>query len=128
MLLPWIERYAIGDDLVDAQHRRLLEMINTLHSALAAKGSSDVVREVITQLVEYSREHFVAEEALMARIGYPGLPYHKKLHVAMIKKLTLLLQRTRWHRRPSGLALPCRVGCTNRETNRPRKNLEKRPS
>lgn len=93
MFLPWIDRYSIGDELIDNQHRKMLEMINTLHSALVHKGSTEVVRQVISQVVEYSREHFVAEEALMEKTNYPGLAVHRKLHAAMIKKLTMLLHR-----------------------------------
>lgn len=93
MFLPWIDRYAIGDELVDGQHRRMLEMINLLHSALVNKGASEVVSQVITQVAEYSREHFLAEEALMDRVSYPGLVAHRKHHGAMIKQLTMLLHR-----------------------------------
>ena len=42
---------------------------------------------LLSQLREYTTSHFQDEEALMTRIGYPGLEAQKRAHSAFIEKL-----------------------------------------
>ena len=73
-ILPdWSEELAIGDAQVDAQHRRLFELVHELATAIALDYGLD-------ELLRYSFEHFADEEALMERIGYPDLAEHRQWH------------------------------------------------
>ena len=42
-------------------------------------------KEVINQLVEYTRVHFTTEESVMSIAGYPDVEAHKKHHDLILK-------------------------------------------
>jgi hemerythrin len=78
--MPWSPRYATGIPAIDAQHQRLFEIIQKLQEALEADRAQGETLETTAFLVRYVDEHFRAEEAYMARIGYPDLEEHQELH------------------------------------------------
>lgn len=86
----WWERLQVGIPEVDAQHRWLIRTIRTFDS------DAPVLRrkEVLMELMRYTREHFNAEEALMVRYRYPGEAQHRKSHDRMIDELTAFSERS----------------------------------
>lgn len=67
----WSPLYETGIASVDAQHRRLVEIINRLGQVLANADSigADEVQQTFRQLGEYARTHFIDEEKLMRKRG-----------------------------------------------------------
>lgn len=76
----------LGIDLIDAQHRRLIDLINSLVEMNATGASRDALAEVLDELSQYIFEHFEAEEAFMLEAGYRGLAAHREQHAAFVKK------------------------------------------
>ena len=93
MYMPWLDQYGIGDEVIDQQHRQIVDMINTLHDSLAKKDPAADIREVVTRLVKYTQEHFAAEEGLMERLHYPGFGRQQRAHAALVKRLIGVLNR-----------------------------------
>ncbi|RMG59917.1 MAG: bacteriohemerythrin, partial [Gammaproteobacteria bacterium] len=83
-LIRWEDSYATGIDTVDAQHRRLIELINALFSCMKQGGDNQTVAEAVTALVDYTRVHFTDEERLMRRHGYPELEAHQGIHETFV--------------------------------------------
>lgn len=84
------EKYMTGIDEIDAQHRRLFEIIretDTLIHEQFLYDKYDQIMQLLSELKEYTASHFQAEEALMERIGYPELESQKRAHSAFIEKL-----------------------------------------
>ncbi len=77
--MPWRQEYEIGIKAIDAQHRRLVNMINLLYKT-ARGGGGQVVNEVLSDLVDYVGTHFGYEERLMQASGYPEYERHKASH------------------------------------------------
>jgi hemerythrin len=75
----WDPRLSVGNAALDAQHRNLLEHCNALADCLAEAGPEGErkFRQLFEELMTLSREHFAAEEALLARGGYPDLEAHR---------------------------------------------------
>ena len=76
--------------MVDEQHRRLFEIIKETDDLIHEQflyDKYDQIMHLLSQLREYTTSHFQDEEALMARIGYPGLEAQKRAHSAFIEKL-----------------------------------------
>ena len=72
--------FKLGIDEVDSEHVKLVEMLNAVH-ALVRQGKKDEARMYFSEtLAYYVIVHFANEEAFMARIGYPDLEDHKKIH------------------------------------------------
>ncbi len=77
--LQWDARHSVGNETLDAQHRALLAQCNALADCLADAGEEGdrTFRRLFDELMALSREHFAAEEALLARAGYPELEEHR---------------------------------------------------
>jgi hemerythrin len=84
--VTWKPEYSVGNSIIDAQHKSLIEMINKLHEALkVGKGGSGAI-EIVREMIDYSKFHFDAEEKLMSQIHFPEIAEHKKEHQAFIAK------------------------------------------
>lgn len=78
-LLIWNEDLDTGIDVIDDQHKRIVELINRL--TLVSKGKIDGnVGDVLAELIDYTLSHFVFEEELMEEAGYPFSKAHKRVH------------------------------------------------
>ncbi|CAA7613184.1 conserved hypothetical protein [Candidatus Terasakiella magnetica] len=87
MSIAWTKELAVGDPIVDADHRRMIELIALLESAAAGSVGCDRAGEALVELTSLCLEHFAREEALLARIGYPGREEHATGHAMLIKRL-----------------------------------------
>ena len=85
----WKERYELGVDRIDAQHRELFERIQlfvqTVRSEEDWKSKISRVNETLEFMKLYVVEHFHDEEAYQREIGYPGYEMHKAKHDGMVQ-------------------------------------------
>lgn len=79
-IVKWTEEMSVGVAALDRDHQRLLGLINQLYEVIRLPDAQAEVGAVIGELVHYAHRHCAAEEALMARAGYPGLEEHRKSH------------------------------------------------
>ena len=85
--LIWQDDLNTGIEVIDTQHRRIVEMINHLHT-MHAGTERMVVGEVIDELVDYTLSHFAFEEALMEDAGYTFSHAHKRVHEVFTKRVS----------------------------------------
>ncbi len=85
-LLIWQDDLNTGIDIIDAQHQRIVEMINRLHVTNRTMERI-AVAEVIDELVDYTLSHFAFEEELMEEAGYPFCAAHKRVHEVFTKRV-----------------------------------------
>nr|CRH04751.1 Putative bacteriohemerythrin [Candidatus Magnetococcus massalia] len=85
-LLQWYDRYAIGIEDVDEEHKKLLAMINLLLVGLRMEDVNGA-NMALNELLLYTKYHFEHEEMFLEREGYSKLNSHKKLHENMIKQI-----------------------------------------
>ena len=90
--LDWNPSLDTGIDIIDSQHRRIVDYINQLHDA-QEKGDRDQVGDVIEELVDYTISHFAFEESLMENAGYPYLAPHQKVHALFVRKVEKFVER-----------------------------------
>jgi hemerythrin len=76
----WKDEYSVRVEKLDHQHQHLFEIVNKLIEQPDSSGDSELVSEILAELVNYTREHFTDEEELMQEYGYPELEPHKKQH------------------------------------------------
>ncbi len=80
MSIEWSERYSIGVEEIDNQHRELFARFNSLLSACKeGVGQQEVIR-LLQFLGDYVVEHFSAEEKLQVACGYPDYNKHRLEH------------------------------------------------
>ena len=92
-LINWSKDYSVGVQSIDGQHSSLFNMLNELHAAMMQGQARSVAGPVLHRLVNYTREHFTAEEAMMAAAKYPGLAQHRMKHRALTSKVEEFMKR-----------------------------------
>lgn len=78
----WDPSLATGDELVDAEHRKIFVLVGGLVDVSEQGCTDEFLEAAIGDLMEYARSHFGHEEALMERTGYPHAAHHMQLHRA----------------------------------------------
>jgi len=86
-LIDWDDAYAVNFREMDSQHKMLMKLLNQLHEAIKFGHGTDILGEVFTEVVEYTRYHFNAEERLMREGGFPEYLLHKALHEDLWSRL-----------------------------------------
>jgi hemerythrin-like metal-binding protein len=81
---PWDPALDTGIAAVDAQHRRLAEMISDL---AAAEGADQAAVRCLTQLKDYVREHFADEEQLLEHVPASHADTHRFEHAAFAARV-----------------------------------------
>ena len=85
--IEWGSDLETGVDLMDEQHRRMVEIYNELAAArMTGKGHKTMSR-TLGALIEYTELHFRDEEGLMEEAGYPDLAQHRNEHRQLIAKV-----------------------------------------
>lgn len=92
MPIVWENKLNTGIEVIDAQHRRIVDYINDLEIA-KIKADKHLVTEVIEQLIDYTQSHFGFEEAMLEEAGYKFLKPHQKVHELFIKRVTEFTMR-----------------------------------
>jgi hemerythrin len=77
--LAWRDEFTLGFEMIDGQHRGLVDAMNRITPLLHASDSSGM-EATLAFLDRYVAGHFGAEEAVMRRHGYPFLPEHLREH------------------------------------------------
>ena len=90
--IEWSEDFATGINVIDGQHKRIIDYINQLND-MAGNQDSDQLRELLYNLFDYTLSHFTFEESLMEEAGYTGSSIHKKTHDAFRNKIKEYQQR-----------------------------------
>jgi hemerythrin len=78
----------LGFPELDAEHRRVVSLINDLHEASIAGKDGKLLRPILDDLLRFTKVHFQDEEQVMASTGYPALARHKEQHEELLAKLT----------------------------------------
>jgi hemerythrin len=78
----WKDAYAVGNEVIDGQHKELFRMSDELVETIRRQGPDSPVAcaQAVAFLKDYVVKHFADEEALQASLGYAGLEAHKVLH------------------------------------------------
>ena len=86
--ITWQDSFSIGNEEIDEQHKRWIEILNRAHDhMISGENAGNVGRHTLIKMLEYTRYHFSFEEAYMEKIGYPGLEAHRKIHQTFCIKL-----------------------------------------
>lgn len=77
----WHDRYKIGVDFLDKEHKQLFSTMNKLLQLSDNEEKSEwVCREGVKYLKNHTEKHFEHEEAYMQSIEYEEFEVHKRLH------------------------------------------------
>ncbi|MGQ9660084.1 MAG: bacteriohemerythrin [Thermochromatium sp.] len=106
-LLTWHDEWALGIELLDQDHRDLIEQLAEIclrfcpEASPGRSGDANALFDALTRLGESMREHFQREEAFMRSFDYEGIGEHQCEHAVLMAEFTTLLRE--W--REEGLAV-----------------------
>ncbi len=80
MLIKWDEKYCVGIDEFDEQHKKLISLINELAEAMRVGKGREVLAGILDELIDYADTHFKAEEDRFMQCKYPGRLAHALEH------------------------------------------------
>ncbi|HNA20038.1 MAG TPA: bacteriohemerythrin, partial [Agitococcus sp.] len=92
-LFHWSDDFNVDIQEVDEQHKVLVDLLNQLHHAIVERRGKTASQEILNQLADYTRTHFLLEESLMRVLHYPGLEIHKQQHEDLIQQIHELQRR-----------------------------------
>ncbi|HIJ90968.1 MAG: diguanylate cyclase [Desulfobulbaceae bacterium] len=84
--LTWKESFCCGNQLIDSQHRSLLDISNELLEAVLSAGPSSQISRIITRLLDDVSQHFHDEEFILKSANFPGLDQHVAEHGKLLTK------------------------------------------
>jgi len=81
-LVVWNDSYSVGFTPMDDQHKKLVDIINSL--LWSCRGGNSVSKTdsmlSFSKASEYALTHFRAEEEYMKKAAFPDIDSHKKEH------------------------------------------------
>ncbi len=86
--LNWTTALHIGVSAMDAEHQKLVELMNNLHELHTSRAPKPMMTAALKALFDYTVKHFKDEEEYMRRIRYDGYKVHCITHQHLISKLT----------------------------------------
>lgn len=83
MKMKWVPDYNTGIDVIDDQHKRILDYINEID----ANTERARIKQILDNIIDYTQSHFTFEESLQEEAGYKYRVPHKRVHDLFIKKI-----------------------------------------
>lgn len=82
--LQWLDEYNTGNEIIDQQHRYLFDLANQL---LDPFNDFQATYHKFLVLDHFLKDHFDAEEKLMAEHNFSDIKPHKKAHGLLLAEL-----------------------------------------
>lgn len=87
----WNARFEFGIESIDAQHKQLFSMIEQAQELIkdldAGIDCYDDIMAILSQLENYTVEHFEHEELMLEEAGYGALQEHANTHNMFVDKV-----------------------------------------
>ena len=78
--IEWKPEYEIGEPKIDAQHHKIIELINQLGNFWSDSSSIAGLSDLLAEMTAYAHEHLSYEEHIMINCDYPEFESHKAEH------------------------------------------------
>ncbi len=85
------EKYMIGVEQIDNEHRGLFDIIGRAYRLVESEGAVnryDDIMGLLDDLVDYTQVHFTHEEEYMKQISYPYLSAQQRAHGTFLDRLS----------------------------------------
>jgi len=86
----WSDSLSVGVPAMDQHHKKLVDLINQLHSAMRQRKGRVAIGAALEELAKYVDYHFGAEEKLMRQHRCAGLEEQLAAHAGLVAKVTEL--------------------------------------
>ena len=80
MYAEFTDNLVTGNEMIDSQHKELIEKINAVMESCEQSNDKSVAVRTLDYLEDYTNYHFSAEEQLQREIDYPCFQKHREQH------------------------------------------------
>ncbi|HCH70399.1 MAG TPA: hemerythrin [Colwellia sp.] len=92
-LIEWTVELSVGIESIDEQHKKLVNMINTLNDAMLKNSSHELLGKIFTGLAAYTQKHFAYEENMFAEYDYTDSEEYTRQHNELIAQVVKLKEK-----------------------------------
>jgi len=78
--IEWDDSLSVGVDLIDEQHKMLIQRIKDLAEAVGSSRGAEQIVKTLGFMIDYTEFHFSTEEKHMTELGYSRFESHKQQH------------------------------------------------
>jgi hemerythrin len=86
-LITWTSDNSVGVKEFDAQHQKIFFLVNNLYDLMTQSKAQTEIDKVLSELADYAKYHFQAEEKYFAMFNYEGKDGHVLQHEAYKEKI-----------------------------------------
>jgi len=86
-LLTWNDALALSVEVIDEQHKQMVDLLNQAYGAITTGSSPETVGVILAGLIDHTISHFATEEQVMEGAAYPGLAIHKGEHELLTSRV-----------------------------------------
>ncbi len=86
MTVEWRGEMSVGNEVIDDDHKHLIDLINEYESAIARKNPV-ILEDAVNGLLDYAKSHFEREENLMTAVHYPQRNLHRDHHRDLLRRV-----------------------------------------
>ncbi len=88
--VEWTEAFAVGNEELDQEHRKLLDLVATFLNAFDEEKAEIILNAILDELLEFARDHFKREERLLRKFDRAGFIAQKDINDELSKELGML--------------------------------------
>ncbi len=103
--IKWEKKFELGVDEIDTQHKKWVEILNRFIAAREANKEKEVLKDILQEVVDYTRYHFETEERHMKEHGYELLEQHKQQHAMLVKQVADVIRTININEKKAVLSL-----------------------
>ena len=86
----WKSDYETGNDVIDLQHKALVEAANILHQDIVFEKEGVVLKKSFDFLLQYTKQHFKDEEEYLSEIRSLLLAAQRQEHQALAEEINAM--------------------------------------
>ena len=90
--IEWDDSLSIGINIIDDQHKMLIQRLNDLSSAVEMMRGEVEIMKTIEFMIDYTDFHFTSEEKHMVEQNYPDLEHQLAQHAEFKNSLKRILE------------------------------------
>ena len=78
-------------EALDQDHKKLIDQVNHIVEMIDS-GKAEACKTLVPEFVNFSKQHFAREEALLIAADYPDVDIHRQHHLDLHDKLDHMLE------------------------------------
>jgi hemerythrin len=91
--LVWKDEYSVNVKEIDEQHKNLFKIINSLIKENESSPSTENIRQIIGEIVQYKENHFCTEEKYFKEFNFEGAAEHINAHTQFTLEIGKLKEK-----------------------------------